>query len=229
LTTTLLDSLLPPRRERGGEATRKRILDAAEHEFAAKGFDGARLAAIARGADVQQALIHHYFDGKEGLHRAVIERALTSITTQGWQIIDRLAPPRRRTRGKRFGRSELEAFLEAMVGVLVDFYASHVRVLRILQHESARGGALGPELLRVQVAPQIDDVVERFEGMRARGEIRADVDARQMIMSAIAMASFPYLEEAFVAAVWGLDPHDGAFIAQRKREIVVTIMARVAP
>jgi len=229
LERALVDSLLPPRRDRGGEATKKRILDAAESEFAAKGFDGARLAAIARGADVQQALIHHYFEGKDGLHRAVIERALTSITSQGWRILDTLAPPRKRAKGKRFERRELKALIEAFVGMMVDFYVTHVRVLRVLQHESERGGPLGQELLRAYVTPQLDDVVERFEEMRARGEVRGDVEPRQLCMSALAMASFPYLEEAFVAAVWNLDPREPGFIARRKAEIVTTLMARVSP
>src|SRR3954451_22138381 len=49
-----------PRKERNALETKRRILHAAEREFAAKGFDGARLGIIARAADVQQALIHHY-------------------------------------------------------------------------------------------------------------------------------------------------------------------------
>src|SRR5882672_10936080 len=59
----------PPRRERNAAETRQRILRSAEVEFAKKGYDGARLGQIARTAEVQQALIHHYFQDKEGLYR----------------------------------------------------------------------------------------------------------------------------------------------------------------
>ena len=64
----------PPsaRRERNADATKARLLAAAESEFAAKGFDGARLGNIAKAAGVQQALIHHYFADKEGLYREVL-------------------------------------------------------------------------------------------------------------------------------------------------------------
>jgi AcrR family transcriptional regulator len=217
------------RREGRGEATAKRILEAAESEFAARGFDGVRLAAIARAADVPQALIHHYFNDKAGLYRAVIERALAAIADVGWHILDTMAPPRKRTRGKRFEKAELEALIEALVGMLVGFYATHGRVLRILRHEAMRGGPLADEMVKTHVKPQLDDIVARFEAMRASGEVRADVDARQLCISAVAMACFPYSEEAFLNAVWGVDPQSPEFIEDRRREIARTIMARIAP
>jgi TetR/AcrR family transcriptional regulator len=230
---TNLAELLPPKRERSGEATRKRILDAAEHEFAVKGFDGARLAAIARTAESPQALIHHHFVDKAGLYQAVLERALAAIAAVGWRILGAMAPPpaprRGKSSGKRFGRAELALLVEALVDMLVDFYAANAPVLRILRHEAMRGGALAEGLVRAHVKPQLDDVVARFDGMRARGEVRADVDARQLCISTVAMACFPYTEEAFLSAVWSVDPQDPAFITERKREIVQTVMARITP
>lgn len=219
----------PSRREGRGEATSKRILEAAEDEFAAKGFDGVRLAAIARAADVPQALIHHYFADKEGLYRAVLERALKAIADVGWRILDTMAPPRKRTKGKRFEKAELQGLIEALVGMLVGFYATHARVLRILRHEAMRGGPLAEDLVRTHVKPQLDDVVARFEAMRASGEVCSDVDARQLCISTVAMACFPYTDEAFLGAVWSLDPQSPAFIEERKREIVRTVMARITP
>ena len=226
---TTIAELLPARRERSGEATRKRILDAAEVEFAAKGFDGARLAAIARAADVPQALIHHHFGDKQGLYREVLERALAAMAAVGWHILDTLGPPRKRGRAKRFGRGELQALIEALVGMLVEFYATHARVLRILRLEAMRGGPLAGQLVRAHVKPQLDDVVARFEEMRESGEVRADVDPRHLCISTVAMACFPYTEEAFLQAVWSLDPQSPEFVEQRRREIVTTLMARIAP
>ena len=40
------------------ENTKQRILEAAAHEFASKGFDGARVDEIARSAGVNKALIY---------------------------------------------------------------------------------------------------------------------------------------------------------------------------
>ncbi|AJT61725.1 hypothetical protein T261_0032 [Streptomyces lydicus] len=63
----------PQERQRDPERTRKLILDAAAAEFAAHGYAGARIAAIAARAGVNQQLISYYFDGKEGLYQAMSE------------------------------------------------------------------------------------------------------------------------------------------------------------
>ncbi len=54
-----------PRDERGVLAAR--ILAAAREEFAECGWAGTAIRAVARAADVDPALIYHYFGSKEGL------------------------------------------------------------------------------------------------------------------------------------------------------------------
>lgn len=56
-----------PGRRPGPSDTRETILAAARALFAEKGYDGASLRAIARAADVDPALVHHYFGNKEGV------------------------------------------------------------------------------------------------------------------------------------------------------------------
>ncbi len=59
----------PPKTDR-----RSAILDAAEAEFSAHGFDGVTLRTIAKGAGVDLALPHYYFGSKENLFVAVFDR-----------------------------------------------------------------------------------------------------------------------------------------------------------
>ena len=54
-----------PRDERGVLAAR--ILAAARDEFAEHGWAGSTIRAVARAADVDPALVYHYFGSKEGL------------------------------------------------------------------------------------------------------------------------------------------------------------------
>jgi len=65
-----------PRRGPGrpaDEADRRgAILGAARSEFAARGYDGASLRAIAARADVDPSLVHHYFGSKEGVFVAAM-------------------------------------------------------------------------------------------------------------------------------------------------------------
>jgi AcrR family transcriptional regulator len=59
-------------RRPGNADTKGEIIEAAKRVFAAKGYDGASLRAVAREADVDPALVHHYFDGKASLFVAAM-------------------------------------------------------------------------------------------------------------------------------------------------------------
>ena len=63
---------------RDPERTRRRILEAARHEFGRKGFDGARVEAIARRAHVNKGLIFYYFQSKEELFRVLSEERIAA-------------------------------------------------------------------------------------------------------------------------------------------------------
>lgn len=64
----------PDERQRDSERTKQALLDAARAEFAAKGLAGARVSEIAARAGVNKQLISYYFDGKDGLYQAILER-----------------------------------------------------------------------------------------------------------------------------------------------------------
>ena len=59
-------------RRPGNVDTKGEIIEAAKRVFAAKGYDGASLRAVAREAEVDPALVHHYFDGKASLFVAAM-------------------------------------------------------------------------------------------------------------------------------------------------------------
>jgi AcrR family transcriptional regulator len=59
-------------RRPGNADTRGEIVEAATRVFAANGYDGTSLRAVAREAGVDPALVHHYFDGKASLFVAAM-------------------------------------------------------------------------------------------------------------------------------------------------------------
>ena len=64
---------------RDAEATRRRVLDAATAEFAARGIAGARVDRIAAAARSNKAQMYAYFGSKEGLFDAVLALHLGQI------------------------------------------------------------------------------------------------------------------------------------------------------
>ncbi len=80
----------PPKTDR-----RSAILDAAEAEFSAHGFDGVTLRTIAKNAGVDLALPHYYFGSKEQLFVAVFDRRAKVLND--WRetaLIDAIAEAR---------------------------------------------------------------------------------------------------------------------------------------
>jgi TetR/AcrR family transcriptional regulator len=73
--------------------TQQRILDAAEQEFSRHGLNGARLSAIADLAQVTTASLHYYFENKENLYKAVLQRPIDEVqSTLGQFNFDGLPP-----------------------------------------------------------------------------------------------------------------------------------------
>ncbi len=59
---------------RSKDSAKERILLSAKKEFSERGFSGARMSSIAKGASVNKALIHYYFKDKETLYLDVLTR-----------------------------------------------------------------------------------------------------------------------------------------------------------
>jgi AcrR family transcriptional regulator len=89
-------------RRSGGADTRGEILDAARACFADKGYAGTSIRAVAAAAEVDPALVHHYFGTKDDLFIAALE-----MPTDPRPIMAAVAEGDRSTVGPRL----VEAFL----------------------------------------------------------------------------------------------------------------------
>ena len=121
-----------PRDERGVLAAR--ILDAARQAFAETGWAGTTIRAVARAADVDPALVYHYFDSKEGLLDAATNppaRWLENVARTWTAPVDDLG----------------EALLRLMLGAWADEETG--RVLRAVLQTAAHEPATREKLRRV--------------------------------------------------------------------------------
>ena len=67
---------------------RERILDAAEDHFSRHGFWGVTIREVAQEAKVDTALLHYYFDTKQGLFDAVFARRAEIVNRERIESID---------------------------------------------------------------------------------------------------------------------------------------------
>src|SRR6185369_7669228 len=114
------------RKPKSPEANRARILKAALDEFAARGFKGASMDAIAARTHTTRALINYYFGGKEQLYIAVLEQVYAEIReAEGLLALDHLAPA---------------AAIRRIVEFTFNYYLAHEGFVRLVVAENQANG-----------------------------------------------------------------------------------------
>ena len=164
-----------PRDERG--VLSARIVDVAREEFAQHGAAGTTIRAVARAADVDPALVYHYFGSKEGLLDAATnppQRWLDNVAKVWTAPIDQL------------GTAILEALLESWAD---DEIGPTLRaVLQTAAHEPATR-----EKLRRVVESSLMGV----------SQLGGDEHERLVRSGLIASQTIGF---AFMRYVWKIDP-----------------------
>ena len=189
----------PHERQRDPERTRRRILDAAAAEFSAHGYAGARVRAIAARAGVNQQLVSYYFDGKEGLFRAM---------SRQWQQRQReLAPP---------GTPLPEQLRRYALEVLQSPEAVRVFAWSGLQYT---GPDDDPD--RTSRAGLLAGSVDELRAHQRAGRLPAEVDPACLLVmltaAALATTSLPHVIES----VCGADARSPAFVEHFADQVAV--------
>lgn len=106
-----------PVKDGNGEATRERILDAAEELFAEHGFDGVTVRQVTRKANVDVALAHYYFGTKRGLFNSVFLRRAAILNDARLKAIDdfQINPGP--------GGATIEGFIQAFLDPVIERWA----------------------------------------------------------------------------------------------------------
>lgn len=190
------------------DTTRARILAAARDEFAAVGFAGARVDAIARAAGCNKQLLYHYFTDKHGLWEAVMLDVLSC------------RPPLVAVARADFAEHAVRE-LGAMAGMRTWF--------RILGWESLSHGEadapLAAEEVRRSHAAQAADAVAAAQ---ANGAIDPAFPPRFLLLALMGAAAIPFVLPQVARILTGLDPRDPAF-REQYAAVLGRIVARLGP
>ncbi|NQX29445.1 TetR/AcrR family transcriptional regulator [Microbacteriaceae bacterium VKM Ac-2854] len=152
-----------PRKDAGSDA-RGRIEKAATAEFAERGYEAASLRAVARRAEVDPALVHHYFDDKAALFAATMK-----VPVRPDRVLEAALQGPREGTGERIVRALVEAWDSpgtAALGVpLVRTVIGHSAGSRMMKEFIMR------EMVR-RIAAHLDS---------PDGELRASLAASQLV------------------------------------------------
>jgi AcrR family transcriptional regulator len=201
------------RKPKAPEANRARIVAAAIDEFAARGFKGASMDAIAARTDTTRALINYYFGSKEKLYIAVLERAYAEIRdAEGRLDLDHLSP---------------EDAVRRIVAFTYDYYVTHEGFVRLVVAENqARGRHLRKsKAIRTLNRPIIDLLSRVIARGQAEGRFRRDVDPVEVHKAIAALGIFNVANRYTFGAIFQRDMGPDGDVA-RRCEIVAEMILR---
>jgi AcrR family transcriptional regulator len=144
-----------------GEATRRRLLNAAEQEFGAKGYHGASVSSITQRADIAQGTFYLYFHSKEEMFVTLVRDIGHQLRAHSTQAI---AKATNRLEAERMG---LEAFLQ--------FTARHRGLYRIVQESQF----VDAQIFREYYEKLAEGYASALDAAARKGELaEGDAEAR---------------------------------------------------
>jgi AcrR family transcriptional regulator len=181
------------RKPKAPKANRARIVAAAIDEFAARGFKGASMDAIAARTHTTRALINYYFGAKEGLYIAVLEQVYGEIREAEGQLdLEHLDPV---------------AAIRRIVEFTYRYYLEHEGFVRIVVAENqARGRHLRKsKAMRTLNRPIIERLGEVIARGQRHGEFRRDLDPVEIHKAIAALGMFNVTNRYTFGAIFQRD------------------------
>jgi len=201
------------RKPKAPQANRARIIQAAIDEFAARGFKGAAMDAIAGRTHTTRALINYYFGSKEKLYIAVLERVYAEIReAEGELDLDHLAP--------------VDA-MRRIVEFTFNYYLKHEGFVRLVVAENqARGRHLRKsKAMRTLNRPIIERIARVIVRGQAEGRFRPAIDAVEIHKAIAALGMFNVTNQYTFGAIFQRDMGTKGDVA-RRRDIVAEMILR---
>jgi AcrR family transcriptional regulator len=204
-------------RKRDPERTRAAILEAGQHEFAQKGYAGARVDAIAKRARINKRMLYHYFGGKEGLYLAVLEASYAAIRSAEAQLDLTHREPIEGMR--RLIRFTWTYYLEnpEFLPILAAENQNRARFLKQSHHIVQLNSPL-IEALRTVLAHGVEE-----------GIFRRDVDPVELYISIAALGAFYLSNRWTLSTVFGRELMTEAAVSRWGEHIEQTILASLRP
>ena len=178
-----------PRIAADGDEVRRRLLDAAEEVFAARGYRGASTREIAARAGIGKRMLFYYFASKEAVYGAVLERVIGGMVAIHEQFRNDPGPV---------------GLAEAIEGITY-FGAANMRALTVLVREIMDDGPHLPTLAASLLGPLFARGGAELARNMDEGIFRRD-DPMHVLLNVGGATMYYFLMVPLLRHIWDRDP-----------------------
>jgi AcrR family transcriptional regulator len=169
-------------------STRKRILAAAQLEFAREGLGGARIDRIAERAKTNKRMLYHYFGNKEALYTLTLEEAYADF--------------REAEENLQIEKDDPVTAIKRIVEFTWNYYVAHPDFIRLVNTENLHKAAY------LSKSGRLDNLNKSFVGRMTQllqrgvkaGLFRSGLDAIHVLIT-IAAVNYHYLTNQFTGRI----------------------------
>ena len=201
------------RKRKNPAENRASIVAAAIEEFAARGFKGASMDAIAARTHTTRAMINYYFGSKEKLYLSVLERAYADIREAETKLaLDHLSP--------------VDA-IRRIVGFTFNYYVHHDGFVRLVVAENqAQGRYLRKSVvMRTLNRPIIDLLSHVIVRGQRDGVFRDGIDAVEIHKTIAALGMFNVTNQYTFGAIFRRDMGARGDVDGRRRVVADVVLS----
>ena len=193
-----------------GMSSHDRILQAAKHLFATRGYESTSTVAIARAAGTSESQLIKHFGSKEGLLEAIFDK--------GWERMSESLPSLQPI-------SSPAERLEALLEMILSAFERDTELKEVMLLEGRRIRKEGHMVMLtsgyLRLVKLADDILAE---MKSKGEMRADVDP-QAVRSALIGMLESMIRDQILAQRGGLP---AAFKSDQLRKVFHLLLSAVS-
>ncbi len=185
--------------------TSDKILESAFTEFEEKGFNGARMQAIADRAGINKALLHYYYKTKDDLFQIIITRAFKMFLPGAISVFSE--------------EPDFFVAIEKFTSAYIDFLIKHPRIPGFVTQEINNNpervvnlfkfAGFNKKLIKEKIKKAITD------------GLIDDIEPDQLIVNVISLLIFPFVAKPIITGIvlnGDMKVYDW-FIESRKKEV----------
>jgi len=195
--------------------SKEKILLAAQKEFAARGFAGARMEAIARAAGINKAMLFYYFASKEKLYQTILKGVMGEFYKKISGLITPDLTP--------------AVFMEKFPQLYIQLFAGHPDFVRIvafdLIHNPDNICGIMAGIISQMTSFKPHPLFELIRRWHDQGLV-SEGDPLHFMMNIVALSIFSFIGKPMVEAISGIKVASDEEFYRKRVASVVNILKR---